>query len=47
MSLNVNYLVVTNGMQHYCCVMDFENKTYNYLKDIPGFEEIDPSPGQH
>jgi hypothetical protein len=34
----VKYLVVTNGLQHFCCMMDYENTTYQYLEQIPVFE---------
>lgn len=40
MSVNVNYLVVTNGLNHYCCILDHEKKGYLFLKDIPFFEEL-------
>ena len=33
--LKVKYLVITNGMEHFCCLMDNESKTYVYLPDIP------------
>lgn len=39
--LRVPYLIVTNGMVHYCCRMDYEQQTYVYLKDIPSFDEMD------
>lgn len=39
-SLQVGYLVATNGMKHYCCRMDPENNSYDFLKDIPSWEEI-------
>lgn len=35
--LNANYLMVTNGINHYYCQMDFENKRYDFLKDIPTY----------
>ena len=35
--LKVNFLVVTNGMQHFCCAMDYENNKINFLKEIPQF----------
>ncbi|MDY6800728.1 MAG: type I restriction enzyme HsdR N-terminal domain-containing protein [Bacteroidota bacterium] len=35
MKLNVEYLVVTNGLTHYCCKIDVENQNYYFLKDIP------------
>lgn len=40
MLLHVDYLVVSNGLQHYCCRMDYENGTYEFLKDIPEYEDV-------
>ena len=37
MVLNVEYLVLTNGMKHFCCKMDFENKKYSFMSDIPEY----------
>ena len=36
--LRVRYLVVTNGMQHFCCKMDYERKEMIFLQSIPSFE---------
>ncbi|NAY90851.1 restriction endonuclease subunit R [Muricauda sp. JGD-17] len=36
-TLKSDYLMVTNGMEHYCCKMDFENEKYLFLKEIPDF----------
>ena len=33
-ALNATYLMVTNGINHYYCQMDFENERYQFLKDI-------------
>jgi hypothetical protein len=38
MVFKVKYLVVTNGMNHFCCVMDYDAKSYTYLENIPDFE---------
>ncbi len=38
--LHVDYLVVSNGRQHYCCRMDYEEQHYRFLSDIPGYDEI-------
>ncbi len=38
--LHVDYLVVSNGLNHYCCKMDYENKKHLYLDHIPRYEEI-------
>ena len=40
MVLKVNYLIVTNGLNHYCCHLDYENNTIKYLKDIPDFNNL-------
>lgn len=37
--VGARYLVVTNGLVHYCCVVDPENKKYVFLKDIPDFKD--------
>tara|TARA_B110000908_G_C10101775_1_gene378928 strand:- start:305 stop:751 length:447 start_codon:yes stop_codon:yes gene_type:complete len=37
LTLNTNYLIVTNGLQHYVCVMDHENKCYHFLEEIPAY----------
>jgi hypothetical protein len=39
MTFKVKYLVVTNGMNHFCCEMDYIANTYCYLKEIPLFEQ--------
>ena len=36
-SLRVKYLVVTNGIQHFCCSMDYEKPTISFLEDIPSY----------
>lgn len=38
--LRVDYLIVSNGLTHYCCKMDYENQTYSFLPDIPTYNEI-------
>ena len=40
MLLRVDYLVVSNGIQHYCCKMDYENRKYSFLKDIPDYRNL-------
>ncbi|WP_298392427.1 type I restriction enzyme HsdR N-terminal domain-containing protein [Flavobacterium sp.] len=36
--LKAKYLMVSNGLNHYFCQMDFENEKYNFLKELPDFE---------
>jgi len=38
--LSVQYLVVTNGLQHFCCQMDYIGNTYRFLEDIPEYNEM-------
>ena len=40
MLLHVDYLIVSNGLQHYCCKMDYNYQKYLYLEDIPNYQEI-------
>lgn len=40
LELKVPFLMVTNGLQHFCCVSDFENARYNFLKEVPEFSSI-------
>jgi type I site-specific restriction endonuclease len=35
--LKVKFLVVTNGMQHFCCEMDYEKNINCFLEEIPAF----------
>ena len=38
--LHVDYLVVSNGLQHYCLRMDYEHQTYQFLTNIPFYTEL-------
>ena len=40
MLLHVDYLIVSNGMQHYCCQMDYEQNRYKFLSDIPNYDQL-------
>ena len=40
LSLNVNYLLVSNGLSHYCCKIDKKKGTFNFLNEIPTFEML-------
>jgi len=37
MKLDASYLMVTNGLKHYYCKMDYEEEKYYFLKAIPDF----------
>ncbi|MES2544356.1 MAG: type I restriction enzyme HsdR N-terminal domain-containing protein [Bacteroidota bacterium] len=38
MTMKAKYLMVTNGLNHYFCQMDFENEKYVFLKELPLFD---------
>lgn len=38
--LHVDYLIVSNGMQHYCCRMDYEHERYEFMQGIPDYQEL-------
>ena len=35
MALGVPYLVITNGLKHYCCEIDRTTRTYRFIPEIP------------
>jgi hypothetical protein len=37
LALRSQYLMITNGIEHYYCNIDFQNKSYRFLKEIPNF----------
>lgn len=39
LALKASYLMVTNGINHYYCVMDFEQERFQFLKDIPNYNQ--------
>ena len=40
MLLHVDYLVVSNGIKHYCCRMNYANQKYLFLEDIPDYQNL-------
>ncbi len=38
--LKVQFLIVSNGMKHYCCIVDFLNETYSFLDNIPEYTNL-------
>ena len=40
MVLQVDYLIVSNGLIHYCCKIDYSTRTYAFLADIPSYAQI-------
>ena len=38
--LKVDYLVISNSIQHYCCKMDYEKNTFSFLNNIPTYSTL-------
>ena len=38
LTLNAEYLMVSNGLNHYYSKMDFENERYDFLKELPDYK---------
>jgi len=41
LDLRVSYLIVTNGLAHFCCRFDQSQLSYTFLAEIPDYLEID------
>jgi hypothetical protein len=40
MALHVEYLVVSNGIDHYCCRIDYATNSYVFLSEIPSYDKL-------
>ena len=40
MVLKVEYLIVSNGLRHYCCRIDYQTMNYVFLPDVPEYGEL-------
>lgn len=38
LTLKADFLMLTNGFEHYYCQLDYENEKYHFLRDIPDYE---------
>ena len=36
----VPYLIVTNGLTHYCCHIDYTTRTHTFLQEIPTYDRL-------
>jgi hypothetical protein len=41
MVFRVRYLMVTNGLKHYCCFIDFETRSIRFMEEIPEYASLD------
>ncbi|GBU08629.1 hypothetical protein AwDysgo_19600 [Bacteroidales bacterium] len=40
MRLKVPWLIVSNGLVHYCCNINLENESYEFVEEIPKYDEL-------
>lgn len=40
MTLNATILMVTNGISHYYCMVDFQAQQYRFLKTLPDYSIV-------
>ena len=40
MVLQAQYLIVSNGLQHYCCKIDYTHNSYSFLPDVPSYNAL-------
>jgi type I site-specific restriction endonuclease len=38
--LRVDYLIISNGLQHYCCKMNYSNNSFTFMQDIPDYNTL-------
>lgn len=40
LNLKSDYLVITNGLNHFCCKIDHQLQKYHFLKELPGYPKV-------
>lgn len=40
LALHADYLIVSNGLNHFCCKIDYKHNTYNFIPKIPDYHMI-------
>ncbi|HDO27558.1 MAG TPA: type I restriction enzyme HsdR N-terminal domain-containing protein [Bacteroidetes bacterium] len=40
LKMKVDYLLVSNGIQHFCCKINHASKQYHFLDEIPDYPDI-------
>ena len=40
LAFRLSYLIITNGMKHYCCRIEFETGKIHFLHEIPAYSEL-------
>ena len=36
-NIHVDYLIVTNGIKHFCCKVNYEENNYSFVKEVPNY----------
>ncbi|OMP29839.1 MULTISPECIES: type I restriction enzyme HsdR N-terminal domain-containing protein [Mangrovimonas] len=44
LTLDASFLMVTNGINHYYCQMDFEEERYTFLRELPSYDSNPSTP---
>lgn len=40
-TLKTPYLIVTNGISHYCCKINFTDNSFQFIENIPDFQSLE------
>jgi len=40
LALKVEWLLITNGLSHFCCKIDLENKSFKFVDDLPVYKDL-------
>jgi hypothetical protein len=40
MQLKVKFLIVSNGLDHFCCRINYADNSYSFLPEIPDFSDL-------
>ena len=40
MAFRLNYLMVTNGLKHYCCRIEFDTMKVSFMDNIPAYPDL-------
>jgi hypothetical protein len=38
LTVGAQYFLLTNGLRHFCCTMDHETQSWNFLQELPAFK---------
>lgn len=47
MQLHAKYLIVSNGLKNYCCVMDYGKDSYHFIPVIPDYGQAAGMPSEN